>query len=85
MNCEPEYVLGNLLTQTVEEIYRGERRMRFLKRAEACRWGPELIQPFPRSARLDEIAKAIRTGTLGDEDIERIRQASLSSHRLLLD
>lgn len=85
MNCDPAWSIGNLKTQSVEEIYRGRRRRDMLRLAQSIRWGPQLFQPQGRTARLDAIAKAIMTGELVDEDIEAIRQASLSSHSLMLN
>jgi len=85
MNCNPKYALGNLQSQSVEEIFRGGARARFLAEAESCRWGPRLFQPFSRTARLDAIARAIQSGEISDTDIQAIRLASLNEHSLLLN
>jgi MoaA/NifB/PqqE/SkfB family radical SAM enzyme len=85
MNCIPRWVLGNLKTQSVEEVYRSQRRVDFLEMASRSRWGPQLFHPHSRTARLDQIAKAIRQHALTDEDITAIRKQCKSSHALLLN
>lgn len=85
MNCDRDYAIGNLRTQSVEDIYRGEIRTRFLAEADACGWGAKWFQPFSRTARLDAIARAIRNQELVDADIETIRLASLKEPALLLN
>ena len=84
-NCDPAWAIGSLRDQPVSEIYQGARRRNILAKYEAARWGPEISQPTPRTARLDRIAHAIRRGTLTREMINHIRALSLRSHRLLLD
>lgn len=69
----------------MEEIFLGEIRSRFLAEAEACRWGPEMFQPFSRTVRLDAIARAIQLGELTESDIDSIRLASLDQPTLLLN
>ena len=85
VNCNPNWVLGNLKTQSVEEVYCSKGRMDFLEMADRCRWGPRLFHPHSRTARLDRIAKAIRQHDLTDEDIAAIRKQCESSHSLLLN
>ena len=85
-NCGPDsQVIGNLLDESVADIYKGARRRRLLEHMNAQRWGPDVSQPTPRTARLDRIAGAIRHGELTDADIHQIRDLSASSHQLLLD
>ena len=85
-NCgTPEFAIGNLETQSVQEIYGSLRRQQLLNRMNTQCWGPGVAQPTPRTARLDRIARAIQHGELSDSDLEAIRLASLSSHSLLLD
>ena len=85
LNCDRRWVLGNLKWQSVEEVYRSSRRMEFLEMANHCRWGAELFHPHSRTARLDRIARAVRTGELTDNDIERICELSQGSHPLILN
>lgn len=85
MNCNSEYVIGDLRTQAVTEIYQSSVRREFIQRADGCRWGPSMFQPFSRTTRLDGIAQAIRNGSLSDIEIDAIRRASLTQHPLLLN
>jgi MoaA/NifB/PqqE/SkfB family radical SAM enzyme len=85
MNCNPNYALGNLREQSVEEIFRSDVRAKFLAEADACRWGPRMFQPFSRTTRLDAIARAIQCDELTDGDIEAIRVASLNEPAMLLN
>jgi hypothetical protein len=85
VNCQSEWAIGNLLDESVEEIYRGHRRRAILEAADACRWEPTMFQPFPRFARLDRIAHALAVGALTDADIKAIERHARSSHRLLLN
>ncbi|HEY0552521.1 MAG TPA: SPASM domain-containing protein [Verrucomicrobiae bacterium] len=64
LNCDRRWILGNLNTQSVEEIYRGDQHPGFLKMAKHSHWGRKLFHPHSRTARLDRIAKAIRNGEL---------------------
>jgi hypothetical protein len=84
-NCDPQWALGDLRTQSVAEVYDCERRRDFIEHANRLRWGPTVEQPTARSNRLDRIARAIIRGELNDATIEDIRHQSLTSHRLLLD
>ncbi len=84
-NCNREWILGNLTTESVRDVYHGRRRIDALRVFQSVRWGPELSQPTARTARLDRIARAIQSGELSEQRIEQIRQLSLASHRLLLD
>lgn len=84
-NTQEKWSFGNLKEQSVEEIYRSERRVQLLHYVNSHRWGPDVAQPTSRTARLDRIAKAVRDRVLTDEDIEQIRQISLTSHSLILD
>jgi hypothetical protein len=85
-NCSDDtWSFGNLKDQSVEDIYRSERRRQLLDYANAQRWGPDVAQPTSRTARLDRIAKAVWQRVLSADDLEEIRQLSLASHALLLD
>lgn len=84
-NCNPNWALGNLKTQSVVEVYRSKRRREVLEYMNSLRWGPTVSQPTSRTARLDRIARAVMTGKLSDSEIEAIRLASLNSHSLMLD
>ena len=84
-NCDAKWSMGNLVKQSVSEIYGGDARRRLLALANSHRWGPDVAQPTSRTARLDRVAKAVRDGLLTGQDIECIRQVSLNSHPLLLD
>ena len=85
-NCDPQWAIGDLRTQDVAEIYRGDRRRALIEQANALRWGPAIIeQPTARTNRLDRLARAILRGELQDVAIDEIRRRSLVSHRLLLD
>jgi hypothetical protein len=85
LNCDQRWILGNLKSETVEEVYQGEPRIRFLEMAEQMRWGPKLFHPFSRTTRLDRIAKAVINGELTDELIALIRKKSHESPPLLLN
>ena len=85
MNCDPRRILGNLNESSVEDIYQGRPRKAFIEEADHCRWGPELFHPHSRTARLDRIARAIMSGEMTGEEIETIRRASTTSHKLLLN
>ena len=85
-NCGPDSTaIGNLKQQSVKEIYWGDKRRQQLEFMNSHRWGPEVSQPTPRTARLDRIATAIHSGALTDNDIQEIGLLSLNSHQLLLD
>lgn len=85
-NCSDDtWSFGNLKDQSVEEVYRSERRRQLLDYANVHRWGPDVAQPTSRTARLDRIAKAVSQRMLSAEDLEQIRQLSLASHVLILD
>ncbi len=84
-NCDPHWELGNLRTQTVADIYKGERRRRVIEHANRLHWGPAFEQATARTNRLDRIARAIISRQLDDRQIEEIRNLSLGSHALLLD
>lgn len=84
-NCDPQWALGDLRTQSVVEIYHSDPRHAFIENANRLRWGPTVEQPTARSNRLDRIARAIIRGELNEATIEEIRRQSLASHRLLLD
>lgn len=83
-NCDPKWAIGNLNTQTVDEIYHSEKRKRILDLIHSYRLGPEVFEPNTRASRLDKIARLIRSGKLQDEQIEHIRQLSLDEPSLLL-
>jgi MoaA/NifB/PqqE/SkfB family radical SAM enzyme len=85
LNCNKNWVLGNLKDQSVQEIYHSIARRKFLEMANRMRWGPGLFHPFFRSVRLDRIAKAIISGHLSQREINVIRAESLRSHTLLLN
>jgi MoaA/NifB/PqqE/SkfB family radical SAM enzyme len=85
LNCNRRWVIGNLKSQSVREVYRSQKRMDFVAMANGMRWGAQLFNPFTRSARLDRIARAIIHGELAERDIDFIRLESLRSHQLLLD
>jgi MoaA/NifB/PqqE/SkfB family radical SAM enzyme len=84
-NCNAEWSLGNLRTQSVREIYQSPRRRQVLRLFYSCRWGPKLSQATARTARLDRIARALQAGEITDEDIEGVRRASTESIPMLLD
>jgi MoaA/NifB/PqqE/SkfB family radical SAM enzyme len=85
MNCDSRFVIGDLKVQSVADVYASAERSNFLRLADGCGWGPSIFQPFSRTARLDRIASAIRSGELQDPTIEAIRIASFSQHPLLLN
>jgi MoaA/NifB/PqqE/SkfB family radical SAM enzyme len=85
LNCNRDWILGNLKDKTVREIYRGRERRNFLEMANRMKWGPGLFHPFFRSVRLDRIAKAIIRGQISDGEINEIRAESFKSHSLLLN
>jgi len=84
-NCNPDWALGNLKTQSVAKVYKSQRRREVLERMNSLHWGATVSQPTSRTARLDRIARAIINGELSDSEIEAIQQVSLESHPLLLD
>jgi len=86
-NCDQgsDWVIGDLKTQNVSEIYQSARRKEILERCNAERWGPRVSQPTARTARLNRIARAVMDGQLSRDDIAKIRSLSLTSHRLILD
>lgn len=84
-NCDPDWAIGDLKTQSVSEIYSGKQRRKVVERVKRYRWGPEVCQATSRTARLDRIAKAIMSGELSDNEITRIREHSLNEPALLLD
>jgi hypothetical protein len=83
-NCDPDWAIGNLMTQSVSEIYQGARRKEILEIVHSRRMGPTVLEPNTRASRLNRIAQAIRSGELTDAQIEQIRQASLCDPPLLL-
>ncbi len=83
-NCDPNWAVGNLKTQSVTGVYKGERRRQLLDIVHGVRMGPSAIEPNTRASRLDRIAKAIQSGVLTDTQIEAIRNASLNDPPLLL-
>jgi hypothetical protein len=84
-NCDANWSFGDLRVETVDKIYRGERRRQLLEYVNANRWGPNVAQATSRTARLDRIATAVRAGVLSDEDIADIGLVARGSHRLILD
>src|ERR1051325_1156587 len=84
-NTDNRWTIGDLRTQTVEEIYGGERRRRLLDRLNEARWGPDVAQATSRTERLDRIAAAIRDGVVSDDDVRDIGKIASTSHRLILD
>ena len=84
-NCDPEWAIGNLRTNSVQEIYRSERRKTMLQALNRSNWGPLVSQPMARTNRLDRIARAIRADQLDDEMVGAIASVARSTHRLLLD
>jgi hypothetical protein len=84
-NCNRDWALGNLKTQSVAEVYQSSRRREMLEHMNSLHWGAAVAQPTARTARLDKIARAIMNGELSDAEIESIRIASLNSHSLILD
>lgn len=84
MNCNPNWKIGDLKTQSVDEIWRSEQRRKVIDDLDDLKWGPKVAQPFSRLARLDRIAEAIRAGEISDSEIEQIRQASFGIHSLML-
>ncbi len=49
-NCDDAWSFGNLLKQSVAEIYRGRARARLLELVNARNWGPDVAQQ-PRAQR----------------------------------
>ena len=86
-NCHPgeEWVIGDLKTQSVAEIYRSDKRRQLVERCNRERWGPRVSSPTARTSRLSRIGGAIMRGDLGQDEIEAIRTRSLESHQLILD
>lgn len=83
-NCDPDWAIGNLMTQSVAEIYHGVKRKEILELVHSRRMGPTVLEPNTRASRLNRIAQAIRNGDLTDTHIEQIHQASLRDPPLLL-
>jgi MoaA/NifB/PqqE/SkfB family radical SAM enzyme len=84
-NCDPAWSLGSLMKSSVAEIYGGTRRREIIRQFDSEHWGPRVVQPTPRTARLDRIARAVMSGELGDVDIEEIREHAEQTHPLMLD
>lgn len=83
-NCYKEWAIGNLMEQSVEEIYAGPRRTQLLERVHEYRCGPEVCEATCRTPRLNRIARMIRSGELTDADIAEIRARTLDDPPLLL-
>jgi hypothetical protein len=83
-NCDPDWAVGNLVTQSVVEIYHGARRKEILEIVHSRRMGPTVLEPNTRASRLNRVAQAIRSGELSDAHIEQIHRASLREPPLLL-
>lgn len=83
-NCDPDSAIGSLRESSIEEIYRGEARRRWLDRVERAHCGPEVCEATCRTSRLNEIARALRRGDLTEEQIAAIARAAVNEPRLLL-
>ena len=67
--------MGNLLEESVDQIFRGRRRAELISYMNSRAWDASVAQPTSRTARLDRIARAIMHGELGDAEIEAIVQS----------
>lgn len=83
-NCQSEWKVGDLRTESVAEIYHGSRRAKVLERVHAARLGRNMIEPNSRASRLDRIGRAIYRREISDETIERFRREAHLSPPLLL-
>jgi MoaA/NifB/PqqE/SkfB family radical SAM enzyme len=84
-NCDSDWVIGNLRKESVQEVYRGERRKRVLELLNGRNWGPSVSQPTARTNRLDRIARAVQAAQLDDDMIAAIASVARAAHKLLLD
>ncbi len=83
-NCDPSWAIGNLLTQTVDEIYHSPARRALLERVHSCRCGPAVCEATRRTPRLNRIARALMSGELTDAMVQEIRRRSAADRQLLL-
>jgi hypothetical protein len=83
-NCYPAWQVGDLREQSVAQIYAGDRRRSLLAAVNSRNCGPCICEPTCRAVRLNAIARAVRSGVLGDEAIAEIRRRSAGDRGLLL-
>ncbi len=83
-NCYPAWSVGNLKNQSVEEIYRSEKRKKLLDRIHKHSCNHTVCEATCRTGRLNGIARALMSGELTDKHIEFIRNISLKNPGCLL-
>ena len=78
------WAFGDLKSDDVASAYTGPRRRALLQLVHSARMGPAVLPPHTRMGRLNRIASQLQDGGISPADVERIREASLSSPPLLL-
>ncbi len=83
-NCDPDYAIGNLRDQSVEQVYDSPARRRLLDRVHAGVCGPTVCPPTCRARRLNAIADRAHRGGVSQRDLAHVRNLASDTPPLLL-